>query len=191
MDKHYPLKLIIFSYENPDEFKAIFEAYEKRTADSEDIIEISREKEISYLKDNIFIQKNPIETYIELIISSINELDYIIDKSQSELSSKCLKLAGTDVKNKIREFSKNIDIDQIDRILPELVFLNKIKIEIEIESGVLFCEKCNRWFPIIETIPQMLPDEYREERKEIEWIQSKKNLLDETFLNQDLKPFKI
>ena len=82
-------------------------------------------------------------------------------------------------------------MDQIDDILPELYLINKLKIEIEIETGLLFCEKCKRWFPIIETIPQMLPDEYRDKENEINFLQTNKNLLDVEFLNQNLKPFNI
>ncbi|GAG67551.1 unnamed protein product [marine sediment metagenome] len=48
---------------------------------------------------------------------------------------------------------------------------------------------CNRWYPIIDTIPQMLPDEFRSKEKEIKFLQNNRNLLDEEFLNQDLKPF--
>ena len=89
------------------------------------------------------------------------------------------------------EFIKDLNIEKLDELLPELYFLNKIKTEIEIESGLLFCEKCLRWFPIIETIPQMLPDEYRDEKKETQFLQTNKNLLDVEFLKQDLKPFNI
>ncbi|KKM25652.1 hypothetical protein LCGC14_1592820, partial [marine sediment metagenome] len=51
--------------------------------------------------------------------------------------------------------------------------------------------KCKRWYPIIETIPQMLPDNYRDEIKEINFLKTNKNLLNEEFFNQDLKPFNI
>jgi uncharacterized protein YbaR (Trm112 family) len=33
----------------------------------------------------------------------------------------------------------------------------------EIRGEVLICTACNRWFPIIEDIPHMLPDELRED----------------------------
>lgn len=191
MDKHYPLKLFIFSYEEEDDFKSILDSYEKREKDNNKIVEIFKEKEILYIKDNIFIEKNPVEKYLTLILSSINELDNITDKSQSDISKKCFELIKTEVKKKIQKVSKSEKIDNIDDVLPELLFLNRIKIETEIESGLLFCEKCNRWFPIIETIPQMLPDEYRDETKETGWIKSKEDLLDEAFIKQDLKPFNI
>lgn len=31
----------------------------------------------------------------------------------------------------------------------------------EIVGGILYCQKCHRWYPIIEAIPVLLPDKYR------------------------------
>lgn len=195
MDKYFPLKLYIFSYETElIEFQSIMEAYNNQAIEQikeENIIEISKENEELFIKDNIIIEQNSVETYLKLIISGINEMNNIFDKSQSNISKQCFNIATTEIKNKIIEFSKKTNIDQIDEILPELYFINKIKIETEIESGLLFCEKCNRWFPIIETIPQMLPDEYRDEEKEIQFLQTNKNLMDDEFFKQDLKPFNL
>ena len=63
--------------------------------------------------------------------------------------------------------------------------------EIEIKTGILFCEKCRRWYPIIDTIPQMLPDKYRNAEKDVEFLKTNKNLLNDKFLDKDLKPFGI
>jgi uncharacterized protein YbaR (Trm112 family) len=195
IDKHFPLKLYIFTYETEqNEFESFINIYDKR-----DIIQIKREKiikilkggENQYIKDNIIIEKNSIEVYLDLIISSINELENIFDKSPYDVSKKCYNLIKTRIKQKIIEFSRNINIEKIEEIFPELYFVNKIKIEIEIDSGILICEKCHRWFPIIQTIPQMLPDEYRNADKELEFLKNNKNLLDENFFHQDLKPFNI
>jgi uncharacterized protein YbaR (Trm112 family) len=30
-------------------------------------------------------------------------------------------------------------------------------------KGILLCSKCKRWYPIINGIPRMLPDEFRED----------------------------
>ena len=38
----------------------------------------------------------------------------------------------------------------------------------EIVTGVLYCNKCGRWYPIINTIPHMLPDYIRKKEKERE-----------------------
>ncbi len=37
----------------------------------------------------------------------------------------------------------------------------------------------------------MLPDEYRDKEKETQFLQTNKNLLDDEFLKQDLKPFNL
>ena len=95
------------------------------------------------------------------------------------------------IKDKILDFSKKPDILIIDDILPELYLLNKIKIDTEIESGLFFCEECHRWFPIVGTIPQMLPDEYRDKAQDLNFLKNHKNLLDPQFLQQNLKPFNL
>ncbi len=196
MDKHYPLKLFIFSYENkPEEFNSFLSTYEKRDTvaiRNENVIEISQKEDKLIVKDNIIIQENPIEEYMNLIISSVNELNNVYDKSTFEGSKKCFNIASSIVKENLDKFSKKIKSSkELDAILPELYLLNQIKIDIEIESGVLFCEKCLRWFPIIDTIPQMLPDGYRDKKKELEFLKTNKNLLGEEFLKQDIKPFKL
>ncbi|HUG95909.1 MAG TPA: Trm112 family protein [Nitrososphaera sp.] len=35
-----------------------------------------------------------------------------------------------------------------------------------VKEGVLFCTKCSRYYPIIDEIPVMLPDELREKQKD-------------------------
>ena len=35
-----------------------------------------------------------------------------------------------------------------------------------VKVGVLFCAKCSRYYPIIDEIPVMLPDELREKQKD-------------------------
>ena len=195
IDKHFPLKLFIFTYETKqNEFESLLNIYDKRDIiqiKKEEIIKMVKEDENQYIKDNIIIEKNSIDDYLHLLISSINELENIFDKSSYDVSKKCYDLIKKKIKQQIIEFSRNIIVEKIEEIFPELYFLNKIKIEIEIDSGILLCEKCHRWFPIIQTIPQMLPDEYRDADKELEFLKNNKNLLDENFFNQDLKPFNI
>lgn len=40
-----------------------------------------------------------------------------------------------------------------------------------IKEGVLFCSQCSRFYPIIEEIPIMLPDELRDKEKDINFLQ--------------------
>jgi uncharacterized protein YbaR (Trm112 family) len=195
IDKHFPLKLYIFSFEtDPNDFNAFINVLERKDMElinQEKIIEVYNEDGNILIRDNIVIEKTKLKDYIKLIILSISELDNTFDRTQDKLSKKCFKLVQSTVKPKILEFIEDVKLNQLNEIMPELIFLNKIKTKTEIESGLLFCQKCNRWFPIIDTIPQMLPDEFRNEEKEIQFLQNNKNLLDEEFLNQDLKPFSI
>jgi uncharacterized protein YbaR (Trm112 family) len=39
--------------------------------------------------------------------------------------------------------------------------------ELTIEEGILFCSKCSRFYPIIDEIPIMLPDELRDRDKDM------------------------
>ncbi|MFO8020287.1 MAG: Trm112 family protein [Promethearchaeia archaeon] len=195
MDKHFPLQLFIFSYETPEEeFKDFHKIYQKRDLDSiksEKIINISKNEEDVLVKDLIVIKKTPVDKYLGKVRNSIDELANISDRSQSSFTEKCFQIALNEIKPNIKDFINRGELHKLDNILPELYFLNKLKIDVEIESGLLFCEQCNRWFPIIETIPQMLPDQYRDRKKELKFLKKKKNLLDKSFLQQELQPFGI
>lgn len=57
----------------------------------------------------------------------------------------------------------------IDKYYPLELFDLKSKNDI-IEVGILFCKKCSRFFPIIEEIPIMLPDELRDKDKDISFL---------------------
>lgn len=64
----------------------------------------------------------------------------------------------------------------IDKYYPlELIEIDtaedKIINENVIKEGVLFCSQCSRFYPIIEEIPVMLPDELRDKEKDIQFLQ--------------------
>jgi len=195
IDKYFPLDLYIFSFETTeDEFKEIIKVYEKRDINGikdEDIIQIQEENGVLYLKDEIVIERSSVEVYLKSIISSVNEVDRLHDKSSIQLSKQCFKIIRQEIRDKLVNFVDNREFEKIENILPELFLINKIKTETEIKTGLLFCEECKRWYPIIETIPQMLPDEYRNEKAEILFLKTNKDLLDSAFFNQNLKPFKL
>jgi uncharacterized protein YbaR (Trm112 family) len=195
IDKSFPLKLFIFSFETKtEEFETFIDIYEKRDLTfikEQKVIEVLEENNLLLIKDNITIEKTPLKSYLELIISSINELDNIYDRTKNAYSVKCFKMIQNGIKQKIVEFRDKNDFSNIENIYPELYFLNKVKVETEIESGLLFCNECNRWYPILDTIPQMLPDQFRDRKKDIEFLKINKNLLDEEFFNQNLKPFNL
>ncbi|MHA7733245.1 Trm112 family protein [Nitrosopumilus sp. S6] len=53
-----------------------------------------------------------------------------------------------------------------------------------VSEGVLFCTKCSRFFPIIEEIPIMLPDEIRDKKQEIEFLKNFKDELPEKIITK-------
>ena len=195
IDKNYPIKLFIFSYENPKEnFDSILEISKHRDLNkvkSEKIINTFQVNGQLHVQDDLVLEKTPIIAYLELIKRSLEELENLVDLSGLKSSKTLLNYIRSDVYKKIENSSKIIPKNDLDDILPELVVINKYKFEIEIETGILFCPECKRWFPIIDTIPQMLPDEYRDEKVELDFLKNNKNLLDEKFLQQDLKPFNL
>ena len=60
----------------------------------------------------------------------------------------------------------------------------------EITSGIIICPKCNRWYPIIDEIPQMLPDDLREQSEDTPFLQKWKDKIPEKTL-QEGKPFNL
>ena len=73
----------------------------------------------------------------------------------------------------------------IDNHFPlELVELTS-KDEI-ISEGIIFCSKCSRYYPIIEEIPIMLPDELRDKNRDIEFLNKYKNALPDQIMTKGL-----
>ena len=51
-------------------------------------------------------------------------------------------------------------------------------------EGILFCSKCSRFYPIIEEIPIMLPDELRDKKQEIEFLKKHRDKIPEKIISQ-------
>ncbi len=49
----------------------------------------------------------------------------------------------------------------------------------EIESGVIHCSNCSRYYPIIDTIPVMLPDELRNRKEDTSFLEKWRDSLPE------------
>jgi uncharacterized protein YbaR (Trm112 family) len=55
-----------------------------------------------------------------------------------------------------------------------------------IEEGVLFCNTCNRFYPIVEEIPIILPDELRDKDKDIEMLKKWSDSLPDKIIKEAL-----
>ena len=57
-------------------------------------------------------------------------------------------------------------------------------------EGALFCSKCNRFYPIIEEIPIMLPDELRDKKQDVDFLEKNKEMLPEKIIKH-AKPWHL
>ena len=73
----------------------------------------------------------------------------------------------------------------IDKYFPLEILEFTCKDEI-VSEGVIFCSKCSRYYPIIEGIPIMLPDELRDKNQDILFLKKYKNNLPEKIVNKGL-----
>ena len=71
----------------------------------------------------------------------------------------------------------------IDKNHPLELFEIKEKDDV-VSEGVLFCGKCSRFYPIIEGIPIMLPDELRDKKQEIGFLKNYKEKLPEKIITK-------
>jgi uncharacterized protein YbaR (Trm112 family) len=53
-----------------------------------------------------------------------------------------------------------------------------------IKQGVLFCGKCSRYYPIVDEIPIMLPDELREKQRDIDFLKKWQNKIPDKVIKQ-------
>ena len=83
-------------------------------------------------------------------------------------------------KNILQKYSEGLDV--LYR------YLNLI----EVEEGLLICPKCGRWYPVgnsVETIPELMPDDLRDKKKELKWLKKWMNKIPESVKSEG-KPFK-
>jgi uncharacterized protein YbaR (Trm112 family) len=64
------------------------------------------------------------------------------------------------------------------------------KEEREIVEGLIFCNSCKRWYPIIEEIPHMLPDELRKKEEELNFLRKWKEKIPEEIIKEG-KPYTL
>jgi len=171
IDKHFPLKLYIFSFDTKsEEMEQNFSLYQKRRTNfinNEKIIKYSERNGDLFLKDNIINKESLVDVYLKHILSKIALLENVNNKASNNTINKCIEKIISEVKNNISEFSLNPKNSKIEEILPDLYLINKFFSDVKIETGVLLCQKCNRWFPIYEAIPHLLPDTQRDLKKEV------------------------
>ena len=58
---------------------------------------------------------------------------------------------------------------------------------LEVDCGILFCTNCMRWYPIgssVPTVPELLPDELRDKKKDLEFLSKWRDKVPEVVLTE-------
>ena len=71
----------------------------------------------------------------------------------------------------------------IDKHFPLEIFESDSREEAVLE-GAIYCTKCSRFYPIIEEIPIMLPDELRDKNQDIKFLKRNQSTLPEKIIKQ-------
>ncbi|MBS7287219.1 MAG: hypothetical protein KIH01_00325 [Candidatus Freyarchaeota archaeon] len=163
--KHYPLKLSIFEWEGDDASRILKarESYAKGNVEN-----VKRE-----LKDSVKIDRDKGIVEDELVRSPMKVEDYV-----------------TAFKEKVDSIFKNVVVDEtgasiqllkaildfkppsvLDESFEKAIYItNWLAFKVNVQSGILVCDNCGRFYPILETIPHMLPDDLRNKKEDREFL---------------------
>ena len=102
---------------------------------------------------------------------------------------------------KVREIDRNVE--DVNKVLCELycgyrkMYVKDLKdrpcaecMKKEIVTGLLYCSRCGRWYPIEDGIPRMLPDTLRDYDEDIKFLLKYRNEIPEKILKEG-EPYNI
>jgi uncharacterized protein YbaR (Trm112 family) len=154
IDKHHPLEAYFYTWETPeDELEKINRdagkpnAYFKKQYEhlakqiKDTTISLAAVKEIKDMTDS----KETEQLYLD-VSKFLDKLEFEDDKTSANLLSK---------------YPEGLDV--LYR------YLNLV----EVDQGLILCPECGRWYPIgsaVETIPELMPDDLREEERDVEFL---------------------
>lgn len=173
IDKHHPLEAYFYKWEN-----------------SEDELERTQ-KEAGNPKPEF---KDQYKILIKQIVDgtiSFSSIQKIKDDTGSSNTYKLL----SDSLNFINKLSKLDELDSfaLKEYPNEIDLLYRYLNLVEVEEGLIVCPECGRWYPIgsaVETIPELMPDDLREEERDIEWLKKWSEKVPEKVRNEG-KPFNL
>jgi uncharacterized protein YbaR (Trm112 family) len=154
IDKHHPLEAYFYSWETPgDELEKISDDAGKPNPvfkkQYRHLVKQIADGTISFEALNEIRDRtgslHTAELYME-VRKIIDRLDTESDRSEENL---------------LASYPKGLDV--LYR------YLNLV----EVEEGLIRCPECDRWYPIgsaVETIPELMPDDLREEERDMEFL---------------------
>ncbi|MEM3586826.1 MAG: hypothetical protein QXO71_05815 [Candidatus Jordarchaeaceae archaeon] len=186
--KFYPLKLKVFKWETKKEaFERVNDEIKKKEMDflKKELrgrITVEQAGSIFKIEDEMIKEPVPLKEYLQTFSEKLDLLNVIEDLSGSP-STQLLKYASEIKKNKLpTSFTPELNL--------YIHLLNWLLYRAEVEEGIILCEKCDRWYPIIETIPHMLPDDLREAKDDTGFLEKWQSLIPKKVLNEG-KPFNL
>lgn len=96
----------------------------------------------------------------------------------------------TESKSQDRSESSNLDIIQDEEAKESQTQTRESVDSTIIKEGMLLCKTCNRFYPITEEIPIILPDELRDKKKDLEFLKKWKDAVPSDLLSK-LKPWSV
>ena len=172
IDKHHPLDAHIFRWETGAE-----EIKKLKTEASQPTDELKRKHRqlAKQLTDGTI---------------SPPAIGKIVDKSGVQDAADMLATT----KDKIAQLQGEKTEEQLLKEHPEdLNTIHRYLNMMEIDTGLLVCPECGRWYPIgsaVETIPEMLPDDLREQDRDLKWLEEWRQLAPE-HVKADGKPYNL
>jgi uncharacterized protein YbaR (Trm112 family) len=211
--KHYPLDLTLLKWETTDKlFSEIELAFKNRqnsvlekyceltlpNGKKDKCIKLLEQEQIQ-VEDEFSREKKPFKEYLKIISDKTKSAQSIQDVTGSS-SAKILDqvrtraISGVERALKQLETAGNRNTNEEKKLLqeltPEMHLLNWYFFLTEIDEALINCKKCHRWYPVIETIPHMLPDDLRNADEDMTFLKKWSSKLEEGVLKEG-KPFNL
>ena len=174
IDKHHPLEAYFFSWETPEE--------EMDRLSSE-----AGQQSQEYMKNYEHLAK-------QLVDGTISPPAIInIKDASGSMASKGLLAIAVDALARLKQAKEMCEEDLLKEFPQDIDALYRFMNLIEVDSGLLVCSECGRWYPIgsaVETIPEMLPDDLRERDRDLKWLEKWREVVPARVLGEG-KPFNL
>jgi uncharacterized protein YbaR (Trm112 family) len=212
--KHYPLDLTLLKWETEDKlFSKVESAFKNRqlpvleenciltlpNGKKDKCIKILEEGQLQ-IEDEFSREKKPFVDYLRTINEKTKSVQTIEDATGS-VATRVLDQVKTKAVDRLKKTLKQFESagsrrsigeekKSLQELMPEMSLLNWYFFLTEVDEALIGCKKCHRWYPVIETIPHMLPDDLRNDDEDVAFLKKWSSKLSQTVLNEG-KPFNL
>jgi uncharacterized protein YbaR (Trm112 family) len=212
--KHYPLDLALLKWETEDkQFSKIESAFRNRelpvleenciltlpNGKKDKCIKIFEEGQLQ-VEDEFSRESKPFIDYLRAVSEKTKSAQTIQDVTGSA-ATRVLGQVKTNAVGGVKKTLKRLESvgagrstgeekKSLQELMPEMHLLNWYFFLTEVDEALIGCKKCHRWYPVIETIPHMLPDDLRNADEDVAFLKKWSSKLDEGVLNEG-KPFNL